>query len=61
MKNSLENFNYFKYLFLVFLITAEVFSELTLKEIINEFPLLNELFPLINELGLRDYIDNRGN
>ena len=61
MKNSLENFNYFIYLFLVFLITAEVFSELTLKEIIYEFPLLSELFPLINELGLRDYIDNRDN
>ena len=42
MKNSLENFNYFIYLFLVFLITAEVFSELTLKEIIYEFPPLSE-------------------
>ena len=69
MKTFYVDNHFLKYLFFDFLITTETFFNLTLKEIIFEFPSLNELYLfkiliddlIIKELGLKDYIDNNGN
>ena len=72
MKNHLiyEPFNYtMKYLFNDFLITTEKILNLSINEMIMNFPDLNELYEykvivddlIIKELGLKEYMDYQGN
>ena len=71
MKNHLiyEPFNYtMKYLFNDFLITTEKILNLSINEMIMNFPDLNELYEykvivddlIIKELGLKEYMDYQG-